>query len=80
MTQEGSGAMTKQIEHCGMQWNHEEVCTYEKAGMSHRSPKKWMEGSDYEDKCSQWANDMERMSNHKKRKDMSERQENRGKM
>ena len=32
-----------------------------------------MEGSDYEDKYSQQADDMGRMSNHKKRKDKSER-------
>ena len=30
-----------------------------------------MEGSDYEDKCGQWADDMGRMSNRKKRKDKS---------
>ena len=41
--------------------------------MSHRSPKKQMEGSDYEDKCSQWADDVERMSNHTKRKDKSKK-------
>ena len=39
-----------------------------------------MEGSNYEDKWCQWANDMERMSNCEKRKDKSEKQENRGKM
>ena len=32
-----------------------------------------MEGSDYEDKCSQWADDVGRMSNCEKRKDKSER-------
>ena len=32
-----------------------------------------MKGSDYEDKWSQWANDMGRMSNHKKRKEKSEK-------
>ena len=42
---------------------------------SHRSLKKWMEGSDYEDKCGQWADDMERMSNREKRKDKSKRKE-----
>ena len=36
-----------------------------------------MEESDYEDKCSQWANDMGRMSNRKTRKDESKK--NRGK-
>ena len=36
--------------------------------MSHRSPKRQMEGSDYEDKCSQRANDMGGMSNREKRK------------
>ena len=50
--------MTKQMEHDGMRWNCKEV---------HMS--KQMEGRDYEDKYSQWANDMEGMSNHKKRKD-----------
>ena len=45
--------------------------------MSHRSPKKWMERSNYEDKCGQQANDMERMSNCKKRKDKS-KAKNRG--
>ena len=33
-----------------------------------------MEGSDYEDKCSQWADDMGRISNHRKRKDMSKKE------
>ena len=46
--------------------------------MSHRSLKKWMEGSDYEDKCSQWAGDMERMSNHEKRKVSPRKEKNRG--
>ena len=32
-----------------------------------------MEGSDYEDKCSQWADDVGRMSNREKRKDKSKR-------
>ena len=36
--------------------------------MSHRSPRNRMEGSNYEDKCGQQANDVERMSNCKKRK------------
>ena len=34
-----------------------------------------MEGSDYEDKCSQQADDMGRMSNREKRKDKSKRKE-----
>ena len=38
-----------------------------------------MKGSDYEDKWSQQANNMEWMSNHKKRKDKSEKEKNRGK-
>ena len=41
--------------------------------MSHRSPKKRMEGSDYEDKWSQWANDVGRMSNREKKKSKSEK-------
>ena len=41
--------------------------------MSHGSPKKWMEGSDYEDKWGQQANDMGRMSNHVKREDKFEK-------
>ena len=36
--------------------------------MSQRSPKKWMEGSDYEDKWSQRADDVGRMSNREERK------------
>ena len=35
-----------------------------------------MEGSDYEDKCSQRADDMGRMSNREKRKEVQEK--NRG--
>ena len=46
--------------------------------MSHGSPKKQMEGSDYEDKCSQQAGDMERMSNREKRKVSPRKQKNRG--
>ena len=38
-----------------------------------------MEGSNYEDKWSQQANDVGWMSNHEKRKDKSEKQRNRGK-
>ena len=41
--------------------------------MSHRSLKKQMEGSDYEDKWNQWADDMEGMSNCVKRKDKSKK-------
>ena len=47
--------------------------------MRKRSPKKQMKGSDYEDKWSQWAIDVEWMSNHKKRKDKSRKKKNRGK-
>ena len=47
--------------------------------MSQRSPRKQIEGSDYEDKWSQWASDVGWMSNHEKRKDKSKRKENRGK-
>ena len=32
-----------------------------------------MEGSDYEDKCGQQANDVRRMSNHEKRNDESKK-------
>ena len=38
-----------------------------------------MEGSDYEDKYSQWANDVEGMSNRKKRKEKSEKTKNKDK-
>ena len=38
-----------------------------------------MEGSNYKDKWSQWADDMEWMSNHEKRKDQSKKEKNRGK-
>ena len=41
--------------------------------MTHGSPKKWMEGSDYKDKWSQQADDMRLMSNCKKRKDKSKK-------
>ena len=34
-----------------------------------------MEGNNYEGKWSQWADDMEWMSNHEKRKDKSKRKE-----
>ena len=37
-----------------------------------------MEGSDYEDKCSQRADDVERMSNHEKRKISPKRRKDRG--
>ena len=46
--------------------------------MSQRSPRKWMEGSDYEDKCSQRADDMGGMSNHEKRKASPRKEKNRG--
>ena len=48
--------------------------------MSHRSPKKRKEGSDYKDKCSQRANDVGGMSNRKKRKDKSEKEKSRGEL
>ena len=32
-----------------------------------------MEGSDYKNKCSQWADDMGGMSNHEKGKDKSKK-------
>ena len=38
-----------------------------------------MEGSDYEGKCSQQADDVGWMSNHKKGKDKSKKEKNRGK-
>ena len=47
--------------------------------MSQRSLKKQMEGSDYEDKCGQQADDIGGISNHRKRKNKSKKQENRGK-
>ena len=47
--------------------------------MSHRRLRRQMEGSDYEDKCSQRANDVEGMSNREKGKDKS-KEKNRGKM
>ena len=46
--------------------------------MSQRSLKKQMEGSDYEDKCGQQADDMGGMSNCKKRKDKSEKRKEQG--
>ena len=48
--------------------------------MSQRSLKKQMEGSNYKDKWGQQADDVEWMSNRKKRKDESEKEKNRGKM
>ena len=48
--------------------------------MSQRSLRKWMKGSNYEDKWSQQANDMGRMSNYRKRKDKSRKEKNRGKL
>ena len=47
--------------------------------MSQKSLRKQMEESDYEDKWSQQADDMEWISNHKKRKDKSKKEKNRGK-
>ena len=41
--------------------------------MSQRRPWNWIEGSDYEGKCSQWADDMGKMSNHIKRNDKSKK-------
>ena len=41
--------------------------------MSQRSPRKQMEGSNYKDKWSQWADDMGWMSNCEKTKDKSEK-------
>ena len=46
--------------------------------MSHRSPKKRLEESDYEDKCSQRADDVGRMSNREKRKVSPRKENNRG--
>ena len=43
--------------------------------MSHRSPKKWMEGSNYEDKCGQRADDVEGMSNREEKRKVSPRKE-----
>ena len=48
--------------------------------MSYRSPRKQMEGSDYEDKCSQRADDVGRMSNRGKEMISPKREKNRGKM
>ena len=48
--------------------------------MSQRSLRKQIEGSDYEDKWSQQADDMGWMSNHEKRKEKSKKEKNRGKM
>ena len=46
--------------------------------MSHRSPKKRMEGSDYEDKCGQRADDVGGVSNCEKRKVSPRKEKNRG--
>ena len=46
--------------------------------MSHRSLRKWMEESDYEDKCSQRADDVGEMSNCEKRKVSPRKEKNRG--
>ena len=48
--------------------------------MSQRSLRKQMEGSDYEDKCSQQADDVGRMSNREKRKISPRKEKNRGKL
>ena len=45
--------------------------------MSHRSLRKQIEGSNYENKCGQRADDVGGMSNHEKRKEKSE-EKNRG--
>ena len=42
--------------------------------MSHRSPRKQIEGSNYKNKCSQQAGDVGGMSNCEKTKDKSEKQ------
>ena len=47
--------------------------------VSHRSPWNQMEGSDYEGKCSQWADDMGRESNYVKRNDKSVKGKEQGK-
>ena len=46
--------------------------------MSQRSPKKQMEGSDYEDKWSQRADDVRGMSNREKREVSPKEEKNRG--
>ena len=46
--------------------------------MSQRSPRKRKEGSDYEGKCSQQADDVRGMSNHEKRKVSPRKEKNRG--
>ena len=46
--------------------------------MSQRSLKKRMEGSDYEDKCSQRAGDVGGMSNREKGKVSPRKEKNRG--
>ena len=46
--------------------------------MSQRSPMKRMEGSDYEDKWSQQADDVGWMSNREKRKVSPRKEKNRG--
>ena len=43
--------------------------------MSHRSLWNQIEGSDYEDKCGQWADDVGGVSNHVRKKSKSERKE-----
>ena len=46
--------------------------------MSHRSLENWMEGSNYEDKCSQRADDAGGMSNCAKGKISPRKEKNRG--
>ena len=48
--------------------------------MSQRSPKKQMEGSDYKNKWSQWANDVGEMSNCVKIKMSPGKEKNRGEL
>ena len=47
--------------------------------MSQRSPENWMEGSNYEDKCSQQADDVGGMSNCEKGKISPRKEKDRGK-
>ena len=47
--------------------------------LSQRSPRKQMEGSDYEGKCSQRADDVRGMSNREKGKASLRKEKNRGK-
>ena len=43
--------------------------------MSHRSPWNWMEGSNYKDECSQWADSVRGMSNRRQKRKISPRKE-----